>query len=172
MDRYSEENAGYVNEDMLNTIKIAGDMLNATINSVSAMVNKLINDRGKTGEALIESLHSIISATICVVIETGTNLEDGVMALSIGVLKNFKSTGQGTLSSISAFSAAVIKSAADTEADVAVVARGLVSGVIFSAKEHSDGAKLARSRGAVDYIAKPFDADDMTSVIGKYCPVS
>jgi DNA-binding response OmpR family regulator len=44
--------------------------------------------------------------------------------------------------------------------------------VIFSAKEHSDGAKLARSRGAVDYIAKPFDADDMTSVIGKYCPVS
>ena len=33
------------------------------------------------------------------------------------------------------------------------------------------GAELARSRGAVDYIAKPFDAEDMTSVIGKYCPV-
>lgn len=43
--------------------------------------------------------------------------------------------------------------------------------IIFSAKEHSDGAELARSHGAVDYIAKPFDAEDMTSVIGKYCPV-
>jgi len=43
--------------------------------------------------------------------------------------------------------------------------------IIFSAKEHSDGAEIARSRGAVDYIAKPFDAEDMTSVIGKYCPV-
>jgi DNA-binding response OmpR family regulator len=44
--------------------------------------------------------------------------------------------------------------------------------VIFSAKEHSNGTELARSRGAVDYLAKPFDAEDMTHVIGKYCPVS
>jgi DNA-binding response OmpR family regulator len=44
--------------------------------------------------------------------------------------------------------------------------------VIFSAKEHSNGTELARSRGAADYLAKPFDAEDMTHVIGKYCPVS
>jgi CheY-like chemotaxis protein len=44
--------------------------------------------------------------------------------------------------------------------------------VIFSAKEHSNGTELARSRGAADFLAKPFDADEMTSVIGKYCPVS
>jgi len=41
--------------------------------------------------------------------------------------------------------------------------------VIFSAKEHSDGAEIARSRGAVDFIAKPFDTEDMNAIIGKYC---
>jgi two-component system, NtrC family, response regulator AtoC len=39
--------------------------------------------------------------------------------------------------------------------------------VIFTAKEYSSGVTLAETRGAVDYIAKPFDMDEMVKVLEK-----
>jgi DNA-binding response OmpR family regulator len=43
--------------------------------------------------------------------------------------------------------------------------------VIFTAKEYSSGVSLAETRGAVDYIAKPFDIDDMVKVLEKHVGV-
>jgi DNA-binding response OmpR family regulator len=43
--------------------------------------------------------------------------------------------------------------------------------VIFTAKEYSSGVSLAETRGAVDYIAKPFDMDDMVKVLEKHTGV-
>jgi DNA-binding response OmpR family regulator len=43
--------------------------------------------------------------------------------------------------------------------------------VIFTAKEHSNGTALARSKGAVDFIAKPFEPDDLVLVLKKYAAV-
>jgi DNA-binding response OmpR family regulator len=43
--------------------------------------------------------------------------------------------------------------------------------VIFTAKEYSSGVTLAETRGAVDYIAKPFDMDDMVKVLEKHVGV-
>lgn len=43
--------------------------------------------------------------------------------------------------------------------------------VIFTAKEYSSGVSLAETRGAVDYIAKPFDIDDMVRVLEKHVGV-
>ncbi len=40
--------------------------------------------------------------------------------------------------------------------------------VIFTAKEHSNGEALARSKGAVDYIAKPFELEQLIGVIKKH----
>lgn len=41
--------------------------------------------------------------------------------------------------------------------------------IMFTAKEYSNGTTLAQSKGAVDYIAKPFEPDDMVETINKYC---
>jgi DNA-binding response OmpR family regulator len=43
--------------------------------------------------------------------------------------------------------------------------------VIFTAKEHSNGTALARSKGAVDYITKPFETDELVAVLNKYTVV-
>lgn len=40
--------------------------------------------------------------------------------------------------------------------------------IIFTAKEHSNGTALARSKGAVDYIPKPFESEQLVSVLKKY----
>lgn len=40
--------------------------------------------------------------------------------------------------------------------------------VIFTAKEYSSGFSLAVTRGAVDYIAKPFEIEDMVAVLYKH----
>jgi two-component system sensor histidine kinase/response regulator len=43
--------------------------------------------------------------------------------------------------------------------------------IIFTAKEHSNGTALARSKGAVDYISKPFEPEDLITVLNKYAAV-
>jgi two-component system, sensor histidine kinase and response regulator len=43
--------------------------------------------------------------------------------------------------------------------------------VIFTAKEHSNGTALARSKGAVDYVAKPFEPEELVAVLNKYAAV-
>ena len=40
--------------------------------------------------------------------------------------------------------------------------------IIFTAKEHSNGTALARSKGAVDYISKPFEPEQLVDVLNKY----
>jgi DNA-binding response OmpR family regulator len=40
--------------------------------------------------------------------------------------------------------------------------------IIFTAKEHSNGTSLARSKGAVDYISKPFEPEELVAVLNKY----
>lgn len=43
--------------------------------------------------------------------------------------------------------------------------------IIFTAKEHSDGVALARAHGAENYIAKPFEMDDMVAILNKHIAV-
>jgi DNA-binding response OmpR family regulator len=43
--------------------------------------------------------------------------------------------------------------------------------IIFTAKEHSNGKALARLKGAVDYVAKPFESDQLVTVLKKYIAV-
>jgi DNA-binding response OmpR family regulator len=40
--------------------------------------------------------------------------------------------------------------------------------IIFTAKEYSNGFALAETRGAVNYIAKPFDLDELVAVLEKH----
>ncbi len=42
--------------------------------------------------------------------------------------------------------------------------------IIFTAKEYSDGKTLALSKGAIDYVAKPFRIDELISIIGECLP--
>jgi DNA-binding response OmpR family regulator len=43
--------------------------------------------------------------------------------------------------------------------------------IIFTAKEHSNGTALARSKGAVDYVPKPFEPEQLVDVLNKYVTV-
>lgn len=40
--------------------------------------------------------------------------------------------------------------------------------IIFTAKEYSDGVKIAREHGAVDFITKPFDLDEIVEMLQSY----
>jgi DNA-binding response OmpR family regulator len=39
--------------------------------------------------------------------------------------------------------------------------------IVFTAEEHSNGTVMAQSKGAVDYIAKPFEPDELVEIINK-----
>ena len=43
--------------------------------------------------------------------------------------------------------------------------------ILFTAKEHSNGTALARSKGAVDYIPKPFEPEELVAMLKKYTSV-
>ena len=40
--------------------------------------------------------------------------------------------------------------------------------VIFTAREHTRGRKLAREMGAVDYFQKPFEPDELIEIVEQY----
>jgi CheY-like chemotaxis protein len=40
--------------------------------------------------------------------------------------------------------------------------------IMFTAKEYSNGKKLAQSSGAVDFIAKPFELEELAELIKKH----
>lgn len=40
--------------------------------------------------------------------------------------------------------------------------------IIFTAKEYSDGKSLAQSKGAADFVAKPFEVQELTALIKTY----
>jgi two-component system KDP operon response regulator KdpE len=40
--------------------------------------------------------------------------------------------------------------------------------IIFTAKEYANGKALAESKGAVDYVAKPFRLDDLDALLKSY----
>ena len=40
--------------------------------------------------------------------------------------------------------------------------------IVFTAKEHSNGTALARSKGATDYVPKPFEPEQLVDVLNKY----
>jgi CheY-like chemotaxis protein len=40
--------------------------------------------------------------------------------------------------------------------------------IIFTAREHSRGRQLAREMGAVDYFQKPFEPDELISIVEEY----
>jgi CheY-like chemotaxis protein len=40
--------------------------------------------------------------------------------------------------------------------------------VIFTAREHTRGRKLAREMGAVDYFQKPFEPDELIQIVDQY----
>lgn len=43
--------------------------------------------------------------------------------------------------------------------------------VFFSAIDDYDSRKVARSLGAVDYLVKPFDENEVSTVLSKYLPI-
>jgi DNA-binding response OmpR family regulator len=40
--------------------------------------------------------------------------------------------------------------------------------IIFTAREHSRGKQLAREMGAADYFPKPFEPDELISIVEEY----
>jgi len=40
--------------------------------------------------------------------------------------------------------------------------------IIFTAREHSRGRQLAREMGAADYFQKPFEPDELISIVEEY----
>lgn len=40
--------------------------------------------------------------------------------------------------------------------------------VVFTAREQANGTALARERGAVDYVTKPFDMEELSEVLRKH----
>lgn len=43
--------------------------------------------------------------------------------------------------------------------------------VVFTAKEYSNGKTLSESKGADDFIAKPFEIDELVEVLKKTCNI-
>jgi DNA-binding response OmpR family regulator len=43
--------------------------------------------------------------------------------------------------------------------------------IFFSAIDDYDARKVARTLGAVDYLVKPFNKDDVSSVLSKHLPM-
>ena len=43
--------------------------------------------------------------------------------------------------------------------------------IFFSAIDDYDARKIARTLGAVDYLVKPFNKDDVSSVLSKHLPI-
>jgi CheY-like chemotaxis protein len=44
--------------------------------------------------------------------------------------------------------------------------------IFFSAIDDYDAKKVAKSLGALDYLVKPFNEDEVTSILSKYLPLS
>lgn len=40
--------------------------------------------------------------------------------------------------------------------------------IVFTAKEYSNGKSLSESKGAVDFVAKPFELEELVSILKKY----
>ncbi|MCB4791908.1 MAG: hypothetical protein LHV68_08475 [Elusimicrobia bacterium] len=147
-----------VNKDIKCVIKGTENIVNNIVDNIYPKVTKLVEDTEKNGEELIESLQHVISSTITSVVETGKNLENGVKALVIGILKGLTAKGDDkfislcSIASISSLARAIIKAAIAAEADLNAATKGLLRGVIHSAKEMGIDVKKTASIAATEAV--------------------
>ena len=65
--------------------------------------------------------------------------------------------------------AGLVVSASELDASVPGLFDGVdIPVVIFTAREHTRGRKLAREMGAVDYFQKPFEPDELIEIVEQY----
>lgn len=103
------------------------------VESVNENIESIIKGRGNIENTIVDNVSSGVA--IRAVVETGKNLDDSVKALVIGILKGWKSMGAATFLAIIILARTIIKITVDRQADVAAVTRGLISGIIHSAKD-------------------------------------
>lgn len=126
------------------TVKGAGEITDAVVNTVSGSLVNAIKHTGDVGVAISEVVRGVILG----VAEIGGDLGRAAKGAVIGVLRGTKEVGGEALDAVSKTAGAVVKNTAELGGDLGSAAKGAVEGAITGAKDLGLSAEEAASAAA------------------------
>ena len=137
-----------VKDQIVAAIKGTGNIVQATVDSVTQILATTIKDTGKVGTSVTDVIANVASGAIRGAVQVGADLGHAAKGIMLGVLRGTKQAGTAVLDTISHTAHVAIRDTAEVGGDVGAAATGLVEGAIEGAKELGVSAEDAAAAAA------------------------
>jgi hypothetical protein len=137
-----------VRDGIIAAIKGTGDIVHATVDTITKMLATTIKDTGKVGTSVTDAIADVASGAIRGAAQIGADLTQAAKGIMVGVLRGTRVAGTEVMDTISHTAHVAIRDTAEVGGDLEAAATGLVQGAIEGAKEMGVSAEDAASAAA------------------------
>lgn len=137
-----------VKDGIVSAIKGTGNVVQATVDTVTQILATTIKDIGKLSISVTDVVADVASGAIRGAVQVGADLGHAAKGLMLGVLSGTKETGTAVLDTIRHTSQIAIRDTAAVGGDLEAATTGLVVGAIEGARKMGVGAEDAAAAAA------------------------
>lgn len=137
-----------VSDGIVATMKGTGNVVQATVDTVTRILATVIKDVGVVGMSVTDVIADVASGGIRGAAQVGADLGHAAKGIMLGVLSGTREAGTAVLDTISYTSQVAIRDTAAVGGDLGAAATGLVMGAIEGARKMGVSAENAAAAAA------------------------
>ena len=141
-----------VRDRIVATVKGSGDVVQATVHTITQTLSTAIKDTGKVGTAITDAVADVASGAVRGTVQVGADLGQAAQGIMLGVLRGTKEAGAEVMHTVGHTAHVAVRDTVEVGGDLEAAATGLVAGAIEGARElgvSAEDAAAAAAHGAL-----------------------